>query len=87
MARKIGNLWLRRDSKGRTFLVGWISLPPPPKRVQRGYRITLPVKVKPNSKTSPEQPDYIVRDYTQEVKYVREIKGSVPHSDTDSNPE
>ncbi len=83
MARKIGNLWIRRDSSGKIYLVGWISLPPPPKRVQRRYRITMPVKIKPCSKTEIGQPDYIVRDYTLEVKHVRKSADTIPHSNTD----
>ena len=62
---KVGHLWARRTKTGKTILTGffWYGRGPgKPKRV-------FTIRVSPNVKKSdPKQPDYIITDWTKEVR-------------------
>jgi hypothetical protein len=69
---KIGQLWARRDKRGKTFLAGYIW--PFPGRV---YTVKVSLNVMKTDKT---QPDYIIHDYSVKEKYAKQdyIPGKSP---------
>jgi len=62
---KRGQFWARKTKTGKVILVGWVWFT---FGVGKKRKV-MAVRISPNlNKSDPSQPDYILTDYTKEIK-------------------